>query len=517
MVEYTDEQKELVEKLKILDKNIRILLNDKGLVSTIDGIIPIPVTKDMDTSVRHFLMEYSDMFGFKKDLSDLKFINKTYGIDTYHLNYQQLYEEIPVFHSFTSVHLNSLSQIIMVKNNYHPNMQLDTKAIIGGGISKEKAIEIVQEERNAETRLKRESTAMLKILTMEDESYLTWEVTISLKNPPEGYHVYVDVRDGEIIRKMNIFKRKTTGKGRVFIPNPVVTLKDSHLTSESSIPENAYTTVVLKGLDGSGFLRGEYVDTADTPNRTYEPSHLFYYKRGDRGFCEVMVYYHLDSFQRFIQELGFKNICNRQIKVNAYSEGEDSYFDYITKTITYGAIGIPDAEDADIIIHEYGHAIMDDQAHALNLSEEGCAMEQGFGDFLATCYFSEESEGFHRECMGDWNGIGNVLQCIRRVDNQKYYPEDYKGVMTCDADGEIWSAALWDLFLVLGGNSEEKDKRIKARERSMKLVLESNFLLTPLSNFLDGADAIIAANKHLYKGKDDEKIRDVLIKRGFFL
>ena len=53
-----------------------------------------------------------------------------------------------------------------------------------------------------------------------------------------------------------------------------------------------------------------------------------------------------------------------------------------------------------------------------------------------------------------------------------------------------------------------------ARERSITLLLESYFFLNPLSKFTDGADAIITANTHLFAGKDDEKIRAILIKRG---
>lgn len=91
MVEPTEEQNELAEKLKILNKDIKILWKGTGVVSLVDGLITIPITKDIDESVRHFLMEYSALFGFKKDLSDLKFINKSYGHDTYHINYPKFY------------------------------------------------------------------------------------------------------------------------------------------------------------------------------------------------------------------------------------------------------------------------------------------------------------------------------------------------------------------------------------------------------------------------------------------
>ena len=102
MIEHTEEQNELVEKLKILDKNIKILWMDTGIVSLIDGLITIPITKDIDDSVRHFLMEYSALFGFKKDLSDMKFTTKNYGIDTFHIIYQQFYNGIPVLYAILS-------------------------------------------------------------------------------------------------------------------------------------------------------------------------------------------------------------------------------------------------------------------------------------------------------------------------------------------------------------------------------------------------------------------------------
>jgi len=57
---------------------------------------------------------------------------------------------------------------------------------------------------------------------------------------------YVDVRNSDIVKKINASRKKTTGKGRVFIPNPVVALKNTNLTSESNIPEDGYTTVIFK-------------------------------------------------------------------------------------------------------------------------------------------------------------------------------------------------------------------------------------------------------------------------------
>lgn len=98
-----------------------------------------------------------------------------------------------------------------------------------------------------------------------------------------------------MLNRIDVLKR-IDGEGRVFIPNPVVSLMDLNLTPESDIPEKAYKPVILKELDGSGFLKGPYVDTVATPDRAYEPCLIFNYKRGDSRFCEVMVYFHIDSY-----------------------------------------------------------------------------------------------------------------------------------------------------------------------------------------------------------------------------
>jgi Zn-dependent metalloprotease len=210
MIEHTQEQKELIEKLKILDENIEIKWRSTGVVSQLKGLIKIPMTKEIDESIRNFLIEYSALFGIKRNLSDLKFIRKTEGIDTIHIRYQQIYEEIPVLNFFISIHIKTKSKIILIKSAYRPNpfIGLDTKAILNVGLSKEKAIEIAHKCLDAETRLESESVSDVMIFPKKDQFYLVWEVRVSLMNPVEKYHIYVDVGNGNIIKKTDILKRQ---------------------------------------------------------------------------------------------------------------------------------------------------------------------------------------------------------------------------------------------------------------------------------------------------------------------
>jgi len=115
MVEPDKKQIKLEEKLRPLGENIRILRSKKRFVSQIDGLITIPLRKDIEESVRHFLMKHNELFGIKIDLSDLKFVSKAEGLVTVHFKYQQHHEEIPVLHALTSVHLNKEYKIIKIK------------------------------------------------------------------------------------------------------------------------------------------------------------------------------------------------------------------------------------------------------------------------------------------------------------------------------------------------------------------------------------------------------------------
>src|SRR6185503_4281376 len=150
--------------------------------------------------------------------------------------------------------------------------------------------------------------------------------------------------------------------GRVFDPNPGVALNDTTLRESKTLPAQAYRQVELTGLDASGYLEGQFVNTSTTVKRHKSKNGKFLFTRDKRQFKEVMVYFHIDRVQRYIQSLGFDNINRRPIPVNIDGLKDDqSYYSSATKSLTFGTGGVDDAEDAEIILHEYGHSIQDNQ------------------------------------------------------------------------------------------------------------------------------------------------------------
>jgi hypothetical protein len=261
--------------------------------------------------------------------------------------------------------------------------------------------------------------------------------------------------------------------------------------------------VRLLGLDGSGYLRGPFVDSS-SKNAAKEPSLRFVYTRDDIRFEQVMAYHHIDRVQRGIQALGITNANNRQqvVKVSTYS-ADNSYYNPSNKSITLGRGGVDDGEDADVIVHEYGHAIQDNQVPDFGSSLEAGSMGEGFGDYLAFSNNSSGQTGAYFACIAEWDATSYdsaTPPCLRRLDENKHYPEDVVGEV--HADGEIWSRSLFDIWNSVGKNTADT------------LIIASHFYLTPIASFSDGANAILAADRALYGGSHRQQLRKIFSDRG---
>ena len=260
---------------------------------------------------------------------------------------------------------------------------------------------------------------------------------------------------------------RTDGTAQVFMPNPVQDLGRQDLTDQkdaaSAVPPEAYHGVILTELDGSGFLRGRWADIrSSTGNLAYSPSNTFSYDRHDDEFEQVMAYYWVTEAQRYIQSLGFGstrpgvNDKPQALRINQW--GQDNSFQTDTKDeIRLGKGGVDDAEDAEVILHEYGHAIHFAQ-HFQFSTEEAGAISEGFGDYWAVTV-TEKVRGdlgldpsADPECVADWDATSydpTAPHCLRRLDSDVMYPGGLVGEV--HADGRIWSHALWNLRTAIGG------------------------------------------------------------------
>jgi zinc metalloprotease ZmpB len=228
-----------------------------------------------------------------------------------------------------------------------------------------------------------------------------------------------------------------------------------------------------------------------------------------------MGYYFLDYAQRYIQSLGFANVNNRQqvFSIDRYSK-DNSFYESSTKNITLGTGGVDDAEDAEVIWHEYGHSILDNQVPGYGIGLEADAIGEGFGDYLAGSLGAQLSGGFQDVCLAEWDATSyrsTVPACLRRLDGTKHYPEAVVGEV--HDDGEIWSAALWQIRSAFVASTPDAQK---AGQKADTVILQHHFLLTRDASFNQAANALVKAAIDLhYSNPDIDAIRTILRNRGF--
>jgi hypothetical protein len=258
-----------------------------------------------------------------------------------------------------------------------------------------------------------------------------------------------------------------TGTGRVFVPNPVQELGNEALTDQKDADyaalQPAYHDETLTNLDGSGFLRGDWAQVVgETGDPAYSPDNTFVYSRDDDRFEQVMAYYWITEAQKYIQTLGFGswlpavNMTSQRVRINQLGFDNSFATDHPKDELRFGKGGVDDAEDAEVILHEYGHAIHFSQNFSF-ASEEAGAISEGFGDYWAVTV----TEVVRQElgiglaapapCVADWDSTSYTVEvphCLRRLDEDLHYPDDLVGEV--HFDGQIWSRALWDIRLALG-------------------------------------------------------------------
>jgi len=261
----------------------------------------------------------------------------------------------------------------------------------------------------------------------------------------------------------------STGIGSVFADNPVQELGNENLTdqkdSDAAVPADAYHDVTLTNLDGTGYLCGDYACVrTSTGELAFSPMNTFDYTRHDDEFEQVMAYYWITEAQKYVHSLGFGephglppvDNVSQPVRINQYGVDNSFTTDHPTNEIRYGKGGVDDAEDAEVILHEYGHALHQGQGFQF-ASEEAGAISEGFADYWAVTVTDvvDQQHGWAQKeplpCVADWDSTSytsTVPHCLRRLDGNKHYPQDLDGEV--HDDGEIWSRALWDIRQSLG-------------------------------------------------------------------
>ncbi|MFH1279955.1 MAG: FlgD immunoglobulin-like domain containing protein [Candidatus Eisenbacteria bacterium] len=469
-----------------------------------------------------FARELAPLLGIEGVLDELEVAFVRRGLASEHVVLRRVAGGVPVEPGRLGAHFDKSGRLL------YADVTLDPRPV---SASKSAAVAASAAEAIAAEGLVPGGEARTELVWREtgEGIRLAWRVDVSSEEPAGLWTSFVDASSGEILERANRSPH-ATGSGRVWTPNPVNVLETTNLSdmndTDQGVFDPAYRIVTLQGLSESGApaqyrLEGPYVEIVDFETPTVPPPVAgnpdgFRFYRADDRFEAVMAYYHIDECQRYLRDLGFDGVAADSIVVSPIPvdvhgfQGQDNsrYDPFPLHRLSFGDGCVDDAEEADVLIHEYGHAIEFGQAPDWGYPGGYMgAMAEGFSDYWSESHAARRGVTFDLGQVFDWDrGPVDFCWLGRRVDNAKTM-DDLRPLTSGNIydNSQIWSGSLWDLHGAVGGPYADS------------LILESHFYYNgaaPSVSFADGAFAIIEADRTFTGGAHGEEIFNVFKARG---
>lgn len=216
----------------------------------------------------------------------------------------------------------------------------------------------------------------------------------------------------------------------------------------------------------------------------------FNYTRSEDGFLDVQVFYHLNVIRSYVHSLGFA-IADTLLIPDPHAFGQDNDYFSPPNNIYYGTGGVPDCQDADVIVHEYTHFLSwnANQSNGGSASTERNGVDEGSADYDATSY-SASIDTFHWYWVFNWDGH-NEYWPGRVVNDETVYPNTptSPGLSTIYKYGEIWSSSLMQIYWDIGKGPADS------------LFFQTLYGLASNITLLDAAEQYIKADSLLFDGR----------------
>lgn len=545
---------------------------ETGIVRALYRLSSVPGLTGSAAEIANTILQLEEgRLGIARIREDLIPVSIIEGQYSSHITYQQTFRGLPVYNRRVKVNLDRNGQPTMVLNGTAPHIA-DTPALsTTPNISTQDAL-----NQAATLLNQADVSASAPELTIypDTPARLAWRIVAWPRQPAVEVELLIDAQNGSLIKAQSLSTHakdieasatadapsatkgiaaplthtgrligptsdqlaqpRATGIGLVFDPDPLTTSGSVYGTpyvnnQDADIQEINDQRIevslldIEQGTDGLYRLTGPHVQIASqtpgggtvyTPPAEAQPD-AFRYTRSNDFFEAVNVYYHIDKSQRYLQSLNVgRDIQNVSISVNPHGLGLEDNSRYLPSQnfIAFGTGGVDDAEDAQVIWHEYGHALLESSAPGLLASNEGKALHEGWADYWSGSYVrSLSEEGLVPRT--DWpmlfkwdSGDGSIWPGREMVFDGKY-PEDTfcdDGSFQCDiyADGMLYATALMQIYDTFG------------RTLADRLSLASHSYLMHPVTFRDAAEAIIQADGDLYGGEHFDFLIQMFNERG---
>lgn len=470
----------------------------------------IPLGSTQPSDVQAYLKQ--NFANLKSENCSLRLLNVVKSKTGVHLLFQQLYDTIPVYRGQIKVNMDKQGNIKSVFDNTYTSTTISEEAfpsnnIISIYLNRIGATETTKVERN--------------YYFYKDKLIPVIRIEFTRKNL-DYYEVIINTK-GEItyLKDLNLYYRPQQTQDSivsalVFLPDPLTTsgslyktpyidAKDSDVVELNVQRVNVNIKVDFTNdtfrLQSPYAIIKEFSDPATIPAFCADTPD-FNYTRSQQEFEDVNAYYHINIFQEYIQSLGFTNLADYQIWIDTHTQNgkDNSMFSsgYSPPRLSFGEGGVDDAEDADVVIHEYTHALSYSAAPNTGYGRQREALEEANGDYFASSY-SRNLNPFYWENVFSWDGH-NEFWVGRKSVSTKHYPEDMAYHLYYDAD--IWSSTIMEIWGDIGRNQTDE------------ILLESMYSYATGMKMTDAAKLFVLADSSLNNKLYNVPICNRLFNRG---
>ncbi len=502
-------------------------------------------------TAENYLRDQHDLFKLPADLSNLRLISAQRSLLGMHYRYQQVLNGLKVDGGEIVVSLREDGSVFQVFNSTYPVAAIP--AMPGNLLSRDNVLDIAWNHLRVHGRLIMLPSVELIYVPQKTDFRLVYRTLISTEAPFGHWEHRIDAVSGEIISvrsaaisrkpvlipdfsayKGAVWSRANTtaawtaaalakaaqpallgttvnGTGRVFDPDPRSVLMNDALldSSPSSSFTTAYFTRTLPGItSNAGFysLTGPWVTIAEIESPTSAPSTTvsgnWTATRGTNAFDDAMCYFHIDQSQRYLQSLGFTNVQHGSINVDSdgVAGDDNSHFMSSGNYLAFGHGGVDDDEDADVILHEYGHAITFSIVPTWGSGGDTGAIGEGFGDYWggSYSYVSPNGSTYHPEWAFTWDGhsadtwSGRFMNLTNLTyDSSHTYAAHETISSIANYSDQLWSAPIFQAFVTLMQMGY-------ARTNMDRIMIQSFYGIGGSPKMRDLAYAIVNTASNLY-------------------
>lgn len=447
-------------------------------------------------SASEFLSDF-----FKETLQDskLRLTAETKSLAAVHFNFEQTVGDIAIANTFVKISIAKDGKIVSIYEQLASSKNLITGFFLPLKIS---ALSIenstIESTENVWWIDNEMLVPALKIIT-EDKGHKKSMSVFSNKGKvyetPMSFHFMPD----------------SMVSGKVFYPDPLTSsghvygglYRDFNDSDTAALNNERKTKLFKVDFDGSIFqLKNASLELSDldndgTPIAT-SSTPFFDFTRGQKGFEDVNAFYHISALQQRLVDLGF-NISVPKVIIDPHGTSADNSFFTYPNFIYFGTGGVDDAEDADVLLHEYSHFLSRNAAPNTNVGMERQGLDEGLGDYVAASY-SQAISTFKKEWVYNWDGH-NEYWSGRSVNTTRLYPNDK--LNNIYKDGEMWSSTLMQIHDELG------------RGKTDSILFESIYQYASNMSYPMAAQALLKTDSLLFTGANSSVLTKYLGQRCY--